>query len=402
MTKQRIASRILNIKPSPSSSAADKANELRRQGLDIISLVVGEPDFDTPAHISQAAWEAIQRGETRYTANSGSLELRAAITRKLHHENNLAYTTDNILVTSGAKAAIFTAFSATIEKGDEVIIPAPYWVSYPDMVIACDGTPVIVQCPESDAFKLTAETLRASISNKTRWLIINSPSNPTGASYTFDEYKAIASVLADYPDILILTDDIYEHIRFDNAENVHFLNAAPELKNRTLIINGVSKTYAMTGWRIGFAAGPFYLIDACQKLQSQASGNACSISQAAAIEAYEGDQEFIQVNKSIYEDRRNKTLQLINEIPELTCKPPTGAFYLYVNCQGLIGKTSPEGQTLQDDASIVIYLLEAANVALVPGSAYGLSPYFRMSIATDQDTLNEGCKRIADAISQLQ
>ena len=306
MTTQRIASRVSNIKPSPSSSAADRANELRRQGQDIINLVVGEPDFDTPANIGNAAWEAIQRGETRYTANSGSPAMRQAIQAKLERENALDYQANEIVVTNGAKAAIFTAFSATIEAGDEVIIPAPYWVSYPDMVIACEGTPVIATCTEDEGFKLTPERLRSVLTQKTRWLIINSPSNPTGASYNYDDYVALSEVLAEYPNVLIMTDDIYEHIRFDDRANIHLLNAAPQLKARTLLINGVSKTYAMTGWRIGFAAGPFYLIDAMQKLQSQSAGNACSVSQAAAIEAYNGQQDFVASNKAAYESRRDK------------------------------------------------------------------------------------------------
>ncbi|MBJ7538619.1 aspartate transaminase [Marinomonas transparens] len=402
MHKQRIASRVANIKPSPSSSAADRANELRRQGQDIISLVVGEPDFDTPPHIGEAAWQAIQRGETRYTANSGSLAMQQAITGKLERENALHYQENEIVVTNGAKSAIFTAFLATIEAGDEVIIPAPYWVSYPDMVIACEGTPVIAQCTEAEGFKLTPERLRSVLTEKSRWLVINSPSNPTGASYNHDDYVALAEVLADYPDLLIMTDDIYEHIRYDDQDNVHLLNAAPQLKGQTLIINGVSKTYAMTGWRIGFAAGPFYLIDALQKLQSQSAGNACSVSQAAAIEAYNGDQSFVKQSQAVYQSRRNNTLAKINQIDGLHCSPPDGAFYLYVGCEKLIGLQTEQGHTLNTDTDVVLYLLETANVATVAGSAYGLSPYFRMSIATSQNLLDDACERIALALAKLK
>ncbi|ETI58778.1 aspartate transaminase [Marinomonas profundimaris] len=402
MQTQRIASRVANIKPSPSSSAADRANELRQQGRDIISLVVGEPDFDTPSNVGKAAWEAIQRGETRYTANSGSQAMRQAIKSKLERENNLHYNENEIVVTNGAKAAIFTAFLATIEAGDEVVIPAPYWVSYPDMVIACEGTPVIAQCSEAEGFKLTAERLRSVLTDKTRWLIINSPSNPTGASYHHDDYVALAEVLADYPDVLIMTDDIYEHIRYDNQENVHLLNAAPQLKDQTVLINGVSKTYAMTGWRIGFAVGPFYLIDAFQKLQSQSAGNACSVSQAAAIEAYNGDQSFVKTSQAVYQQRRNDTLALINNIDGLHCSPPDGAFYLYVGCEKLIGMQTEDGTVLETDNDLVLYLLEKANVAVVAGSAYGLSPYFRMSIATSQTQLHTACERITTALAKLK
>ncbi len=402
MNTSRIASRVRRIKPSPSTSAADRANELRRQGKSIVNLVVGEPDFDTPLHIRQAAAEAMNKGATRYTLMAGTVELRQAISAKLERENGLQYGLDEIIATSGAKSAIYSAFSISLEPGDEVIVPAPYWVSYPDMVLACDGTPVTVACPESNDFKLTPAQLDAAITPKTRWLLINSPSNPTGAAYTDSEYRALADVLARHPHVLVMTDDIYEHIRFDGQRTAHLLAAAPELRDRTLVVNGVSKTYAMTGWRIGYVAGPRDLIQALDTLLSQSTGNCCSISQAAAAAALNGDQSFVAESVAIYKQRRDRTLARINAIPGLSCRQPEGAFYLYVNCAGLIGKTTPEGKRLAVDGDVVMYLLESVGVALVAGTAYGLSPYFRLSIATSIDVLDEGCTRIARAVAELR
>lgn len=402
MTRSRIAARVRRIKPSPSSAAADRANELKREGRSIVSLVVGEPDFDTPAHIREAAARAMNAGATRYTMLAGTPELRKAIAAKLKRENGLDYQPNEIIVTNGAKSAIYSAFEATVEPGDEVIIPAPYWVSYPDMVIACEGVPVTVACPESNGFKITPEQLEAAITPKTRWLLINSPSNPTGASYTEAEYRALADVLKRHPDVMVMTDDIYEHIRFDGNVTPHLLNAAPELRDRTLAVNGVSKTYAMTGWRIGWIAGPADLIGALNTLLSQSSGNASSISQAATIAALDGDQSFVAESVATYKARRDLTLARVNAIPGLSCAPPDGAFYLYVNCAGLIGKTTPDGKTIANDADVVMYLLERAGVALVQGSAYGLSPFFRMSIATSTENLTEGMDRIARAVAELR
>jgi aspartate aminotransferase len=398
----RIASRVRRIKPSPSTSAADRANELRRQGKSIVNLVVGEPDFDTPLHIRQAAAEAMNKGATRYTLMAGTVELRQAIAAKLQRENGLQYGLDEIIATSGAKSAIYSAFSITLEPGDEVIIPAPYWVSYPDMVLACDGTPVTLACTEASGFKLTPAQLDAAITPRTRWLLINSPSNPTGASYAAAEYRALADVLARHPQVLVMTDDIYEHIRFDGQRTPHLLAAAPELRDRTLAVNGVSKTYAMTGWRIGYAAGPRDLIEALDKLLSQSTGNCCSISQAAAAAALNGDQSFVAESVAIYKQRRDRTLARINAIAGLSCRQPDGAFYLYVNCAGLIGKTMPQGKPLAEDGDVVMYLLESVGVALVAGTAYGLSPYFRLSIATSIEVLDEGCARIARAVAELR
>ncbi|HWX57132.1 aspartate transaminase [Bradyrhizobium sp.] len=402
MNRSRISARVRGIKPSPSSAAADRARVLKREGKSIVSLVVGEPDFDTPAHIRHAATKAMEQGATRYTMLAGSPELRQAIAAKLQRENGLSYDPKNIIVTNGAKSGIYGALEATVEPGDEVIIPAPFWVSYPDMVLACDGVPVIVQCPANQGFKLSPAQLEAAISDETRWLLINSPSNPTGASYTLAEYRALADVLARHPDVLVMTDDIYEHIRFDGNSTPHLLDAAPELRERVLAVNGVSKTYAMTGWRIGWIAGPSDLISALNTLLSQSSGNACSISQAAAVEALNGDQRFVSESVAIYRARRDRTLARINEIPGLSCSPPDGAFYLYVGCAGLIGRMTPSGTRLETDGDVAVYLLESVGVAVVQGSAYGLSPFFRISIAASQEILDEGTDRIARAVFELR
>ncbi|MCK9814520.1 MAG: aspartate transaminase [Candidatus Pseudomonas colombiensis] len=401
MTASRIAARVQRIKPSPSSAASDRANELRRQGQSIINLVVGEPDFDTPPHIRQAASAAIERGETRYTQNAGTPELRQAIVDKLARENGLSYRANQVLVTSGAKSAIFNAFAATLGPGDEVLIPAPYWVSYPDMVLACEGEPVTLACPEAHGFKLTPGQLRDAINERTRWLLLNSPSNPTGASYSAAELRALADVLLEHPQVLLMTDDIYEHIRYDGLDNPHILAIEPALSERTVLVNGVSKTYAMTGWRIGYAAGPTDLIGAMATLQSQSTSNACSVSQAAAVEALNGDQGFVKDSVAVYQQRRDRCLEQLNAIDGLSCRKPDGAFYLYVNCSGLLGKTTAQGKRLDSDYDVVMYLLESQGVAVVAGTAYGLAPFFRMSIATDIKTLDEGCSRIAAAVAAL-
>lgn len=401
MSMPQLAGRLKRIKPSPSTFAADRASELRRQGKSIVNLVVGEPDFDTPQHIRDAAVEAMNKGQTRYTLMAGTVEVRQAIVAKLARENGLQYAMDEIIVTSGAKSAIFSALAITIEAGDEVIIPAPYWVSYPDMVLACDGTPVTVVCPETHGFKLTPQQLADAITPRTRWLLINSPSNPTGASYTLDEYRELGKVLDRHPHVMVMTDDIYEHIRFDGERTPHLLEAAPQLRDRVLVINGVSKTYAMTGWRIGYIAGPREFIKALDTLLSQSTGSCCAISQAASAAALNGDQSFVAQSVAVYKQRRDQTVRALNAIGGISCRIPEGAFYLYVNCTGLIGRKTPDGKTLQEDTDVVLYLLENEGVAVVAGSAYGLSPYFRMSIATSLETLEEGCRRIARAVSRL-
>ena len=401
MNQSRIAQRVRRIKPSPSTAAADRANELRREGKSIVNLVIGEPDFDTPPSIRQAAAYAMEHGATRYTAMLGTLELRQAIVAKLARENGLTYAPTEIIATNGAKSAIYSALAATLEPGDEVIIPAPYWVSYPDMVLANDGTPVAVACPEHQGFKLTPAQLESAITPRTRWLLINSPSNPTGAAYSAPEYRALAEVLVRHPHVLVMTDDIYEHIRFDGRQTLHLLAVAPDLRDRTLAINGVSKTYAMTGWRIGWAAGPRDLIQALETLLSQSAGNCCAVSQAAAAAALNGDQGFVAECVAIYQERRDRTAQRINAIPGLSCAVPDGAFYLYVNCAGLIGKSARGGKRLATDGDVVMHLLESAGVAVVAGAAYGLSPYFRVSIATSIETLMEGMDRMARVVADL-
>ena len=401
MNDTRAAARVRRIKPSPSTAAADRANALRRSGVSIVNLVVGEPDFDTPPHIRAAAARAIEAGATRYTPMAGTMELREAIIAKLARENGLHYAAHEIIATNGAKSAIFSALAATLEPGDEVIIPAPYWVSYPDMVIASEGTPVTLACPETAGFKLTPAQLDAAITPSTRWLIINAPSNPTGASYTAEEYRALAEVLDSHPHVMVMTDDIYEHIRFDGQKTPHLLAVAPALRDRTLAINGVSKTYAMTGWRIGWAAGPRDLIVAIDTLLSQSAGNCCSVSQAAAAAALDGDQSFVAESVAIYRERRDRMAARINAIPGLSCTLPDGAFYLYVNCAGLIGREIGQGRVLQSDGDVVLFLLEEAGVAVVAGSAYGLSPYVRLSIATSMENLMEGADRIAKVVAAI-
>jgi aspartate aminotransferase len=397
----RIAARVKRIKPSPSSAAQDQANALRKQGKDIVNLVVGEPDFDTPAHIRRAACDAIERGETRYTMSAGTPALRKAICDKLLRENGLTYTPGDVVVTCGAKHAIFNALSVTLEPGHEVIIPAPYWVSYPDMTLACDGTPVIVNCREEEGFRLSAKALVRAITPNTRWLLLNAPTNPTGAAYGASDLRALADVLLDHPQVMLMTDDIYEHIRFDDESHPHILAIEPRLRDRTVVINGVSKTYAMTGWRIGYAAGPADIITAMETLQSQSTSNACSVSQAAALAALEGDHGFLAGFVSTYRERRDKALALINAVPGLNCRTPGGAFYLFVNCSGLIGHLTPSGQRLQTDVDVVLYLLNSVGVAMIPGSAYGVGPYFRMSIATGIEVIEEGCRRIARGVGEL-
>lgn len=401
MSASRIAARVLRIKPSPSSAAADRAAELKRLGKRIVNLVVGEPDFDTPAHIRKAAFEAMERGETRYTQTAGTPALRAAIAAKLQRENGLSYDPKDIVVTCGAKHAIFNALAVTVEAGDEVLIPAPYWVSYPDMTLACDGVPVVIRCSEDDGFKLTPSALEDAITARSRWLIINSPTNPTGATYTAQELRLLADVLMRHPRVLVMLDDIYEHIRFESGPASHLLTIEPRLASRTLVINGVSKTYAMTGWRIGYVAGPPDLIGALDTLQSQSTSNACTISQAAALAALTGDQTFVHESVRTYRQRRDFALEALNAIPGISCKTPGGAFYLYVNCSELIGRATPQGKRLQDDTDVVLYLLEQAGVALVAGSAYGVSPFFRMSIATSIGVIDEGCRQIAAAVAAL-
>ena len=401
MSPSRISRRIRRIKPSPSSAAADRFAELRRAGKDIINLAIGEPDFDTPAHIREAGCNAIERGETRYTPVAGTLALREAIAAKLQRENGLSYSPREIIVTVGAKHALFNALSVTVEEGHEVIVPAPYWVSYPDMVLACDGTPITVACKEEDDVRLTPEALEAAITPATRWLVFNSPTNPTGTTYTAEQLRELADVLMHHPQVMVLTDDIYEHIRFTDAAPPHLLAIEPGLRERTLVVNGVSKTYAMTGWRIGYAAGPADIIAALDMLQSQSTSGASSVSQAAAVAALNSDAAFLPDWVATYRQRRDTATRLLNDIPGIRARAPGGAFYLYPHCGGLIGKRTPEGKTLETDNDVVIYLLEAGGVMVLAGTAYGVSPYFRMSTATSIEKIEEGCRRIASAVAKL-
>jgi aspartate aminotransferase len=397
----QIAARMKRIKPSPSSAATDRLAQLRREGRDIVSLLVGEPDFDTPEPIRQAAVAAIQQGQTRYTQTSGTLALRQAIVAKLDKENGLGYRPDQVIVTVGAKHAIFNALSVSVEAGNEVIIPAPYWVSYPDMVLACDGEPVTVPCSEADGFLLTPAALEAAITPATRWLILNSPSNPTGAAYDAAQLRGLADVLLRHPQVMVLTDDIYEHIRFGPSDNPHIAAIEPALQARTLVVNGVSKTYAMTGWRIGYAAGPAELIAAMDMLQSQSTSCAASVSQAAALAALRGDMAFLPDWVATYQARRDRAVELLNAIPGLRCSAPEGAFYLFIHCGGLIGRCTADGQQIQSDLDVALYFLESAGVAVIGGTSYGLSPYFRISIATGVDVIEEACRRMAAAIARL-
>jgi aspartate aminotransferase len=375
---------------------------LRAQGRDIVDLTAGEPDFDTPEHIQQATFASIAAGETRYAPVNGTLRLRKAILAKLCRENGVTYASDEVTVGTGAKQVIFNALAATLGQGDEVIVPAPYWVSYPDMVLACDGTPVIVDCGENAGFKLTADALEDAITPRTRWLILNSPSNPTGAFYSVAEMAGLMDVLQRHPHVALMTDDIYEHIRFDGGEPVCPVAIAPALRERTLLVNGVSKTYAMTGFRIGYGAGPKGLIDAMNVIQSQTTSGAASMSMAAAAAALEGDQTFVEEARLAYQRRRDRAVELLNDIEGITCRTPDGAFYVYPNCAGLIGRRRKDGRILASDLDVAMYFLDEVGVAVVDGTAYGLSPYFRMSIATSLDTIEEACARMKRASEVLQ
>lgn len=402
MAELRLASRVTRIKPSPSSAAADLARQLRAAGRDIVNLTVGEPDFDTPDHIKTAACEAIMRGETKYTAVPGIPALREAIRARLLDRTGVDYPIANITVSNGGKLVIFDALLATIGTGDDVIVPAPYWVSYPDMILACGGRPVIVASGETDQFKLSGPALEAAITPKTRWLILNSPCNPTGAVYSRDELRALTDVLMRHPDVWLLTDDIYDEIQFTGHEIPSPLSVEPRLVDRTFLVNGVSKTYAMTGWRIGYGAGPESLTTAINTLQSQMASCAASVSQAAAFAALAGDQQFVAECREIYRRRSERAVELLNRIPGLRCLAAAGSFYVFPCCEGVIGKRKPDGTVIESDTDFVLYLLEAEGVAVINGSAYGLSPYFRVSVATDIETMEDGCARIARACDALE
>ncbi|MGV6840561.1 MAG: pyridoxal phosphate-dependent aminotransferase [Planktomarina sp.] len=389
------------VKPSPTIAVTTKAAELKAAGRDIIGLGAGEPDFDTPENIAAAGQKAIADGKTRYTAPDGIPELKAAICAKFARENDLKYEPSQISVGTGGKQILYNALMATLNPGDEVIIPAPYWVSYPDMVLLAGGEPVVVEASLEANFKITADQLEAAITPKTKWLIFNSPSNPTGAGYSWDELKALTDVLMRHPHVWVMSDDMYEHLAYDDFKFCTPAQVEPQLYDRTLTTNGVSKAYAMTGWRIGYAAGPQHLIAAMRKIQSQSTSNPCSISQWAAVEALNGPQDFLATRAEAFKRRRNLVVDAMNAIDGITCPTPEGAFYVYPSIKGLIGKSTPDGVTIENDETFATQLLEATGVAVVFGAAFGLSPNFRISYATSDEALTEACARIANFCESL-
>ena len=399
--KIMLAERMSRVKPSPILAIMSLARNLRSQGHNIIDLSIGEPDFDTPDYIKQAAIDAMHRGETRYTEPSGTPKLRAAIQAKFMRENGLDYPLEAITVGCGAKQLIFNALFASLDSDSEVIIPAPYWTSYPDMTSLAGGKPVIVPCSAKDGFKLKPDTLDAVLTPASQWLILNSPSNPTGAVYTRDELAELAKVIRRHPRLMVMSDDIYEHLIYEHQEFHTLAKTAPDLFDRILTINGVSKAYCMTGWRLGYAGGPTSLIKAMTTIQSQSSAHACSISQAAAAAALAGDQDFLKHYRSTLERRRNHLIAALNATPGLHCDKPAGAFYMYLSCSDIIGKVKPDGSSIQSDNDLATYLLESEGVAIVPGSAFGFSPHFRVSYAASDTALQEGCQAIQRALQQL-
>ena len=385
---------LSRIKPSPTIAVSQKARDLLSQGRDVIGLGAGEPDFPTPDNIKQAAFRAIERNETRYTAVEGIPELRKAISDKFKRENGLDYKPSQTLVAPGGKAIIFNAFLATLDPGDEVIIPAPYWVSYPDIVQLCGATPVIVEATEANGFRMSPQQLAAAITPKTKWVMLNTPSNPTGAAYTAVHLKALSAVLLGHPQVWILTDDMYEHILFDGFEFATMAQVEPRLYPRTLTMNGCSKAYSMTGWRIGYCAGPEPLIKAMAAIQSQSTTMATSVSQWAAVEALNGPQGFIPERARSFQKRRDLVVSMLNQATGIRCPKPEGAFYVYPSCAGTIGKIAPSGRRIENDEGFAAELLEAEGVAVVHGAAFGLSPYFRISYATSEEVLEKACERI--------
>ncbi|OYR22048.1 pyridoxal phosphate-dependent aminotransferase [Brucella thiophenivorans] len=397
-----LADALSRVKPSATIAVSQKARELKAKGKDVIGLGAGEPDFDTPDNIKQAAIDAINRGETKYTPVAGIPELRQAIVAKFKRENGLDYKPEQVIVGTGGKQILFNAFMATLNPGDEVIVPAPYWVSYPEMVAINGGTPVFVNTKIEDNFKLTAADLEKAITPKTKWLIFNSPSNPTGSAYTEAELKALTDVLVRHPHVWILTDDMYEHLVYGDFVFTTPAQVEPSLYDRTLTMNGVSKAYAMTGWRIGYAAGPLQLIKAMDMVQGQQTSGACSIAQWAAVEALNGTQDFIPKNKEIFQARRDLVVSMLNQATGIHCPTPEGAFYVYPSCAGLIGKKTEAGKVIETDEDFVTELLEAEGVAVVHGSAFGLGPNFRISYATSDELLEEACSRIQRFCSSLR
>ncbi len=397
-----LSTTLARVKPSPTIAVTTKAGELKAAGRDVIGLGAGEPDFDTPQNIKDAAVAAINEGKTKYTPVDGIPELKLAICDKLKRDNQLNYTPAQVSVGTGGKQILYNALMATLNEGDEVVIPAPYWVSYPDMVLLAGGTPVIAEASLQTGFKLTADQLEAAITDKTKWLIFNSPSNPTGAGYTWDELKQLTDVLMRHPHVWVMTDDMYEHLVYDDFEFCTPAQVEPALYDRTLTVNGVSKAYAMTGWRIGYAAGPEDLIKAMRKVQSQSTSNPCSISQWAAVEALNGTQDFIAPHNEMFTRRRDLVVRMLNDAEGIRCPTPDGAFYVYPSIAGLIGKTSAGGALIDTDEAFATALLEETGVAVVFGAAFGLSPNFRVSYATSDEALTEACTRIQKFCAALK
>jgi len=390
------------IQPSATLAMTSRVLELKAKGVDVIGLSAGEPDFDTPDFVKEAAIEAIRAGKTKYTNVDGTAELKAAIAAKFKRDNGLEYAPNQISVNVGGKHTLFNALVATVDVGDEVIIPAPYWVSYPDIVAFAGGTPVYIEGPASQDYKITPAQLEAAITPKTRWVILNSPSNPSGAAYTATELKALGEVLLCHPQILVMTDDMYEHIWYADEPFATIVEVCPELYDRTLTVNGCSKSYSMTGWRIGYAGGPAWLIKAMAKLQSQSTSNPCSIAQAAATAALNGDQSFLRERNEAFRGRRDLVVRMLNEIEGVICPTPEGAFYVYPDVSGLMGKTTPDGKVINTDEELIDYFLDTVQVAAVHGGAFGLSPGFRISYATSEALLTEACTRIQKACAALK
>ena len=397
-----LADSLRRVKPAPTMAITDMARELKEAGEDIISLSVGEPDFDTPDNIKAAAIQAIKDGDTNYTNASGTIALKEAVVTKFKRDNDLEYATNQIIVCSGGKQVLYNAVLATINPGDEVIIPAPYWVSYPDMVYLAGGTPVIVQATADTSFRLRPEDLEGVITPKTKWLIFNSPSNPSGAAYSRDELKALTDVLLRHPHVWVMADDMYEHLVYDDFTFTTPAQVEPALYDRTLTVNGVSKAYCMTGWRIGYAGGPVELIQAMSKLQSQSTSNPSSISQAAAVEGLNGPQDFIAKHNDVFKARRDLVVSMLNQAKGIECLIPDGAFYVYPSVTGCINKNTPDGKKLENDLDFSTALLEAEGVAVVHGAAFGLSPHFRISYATSTESLQDACQRIQRFCASLK
>ncbi|MDP7548445.1 MAG: pyridoxal phosphate-dependent aminotransferase [Alphaproteobacteria bacterium] len=389
-----LADSLARVQPSATMAISDQARNMKAAGHDVISLSSGEPDFDTPDNIKAVAIQAIQAGDTKYTDVSGTPALKAAVMAKFKRDNGLDYGIDQIIICAGGKQVLYSALMATLNPGDEVVIPAPFWVSYPDMVYLAGGTPVIVDVTAETAFRMTADALEAAITPKTKWLIFNSPSNPSGAAYSRDELKALTDVLMRHPQVWVMSDDMYEHLVYDDFTFATPAEVEPGLYERTLTVNGVSKAYCMTGWRIGFAAGPVALIKAMSKVQSQSTSNPASISQAAAVEALSGPQDFIAKHNEIFKQRRDLVVGMLNQANGIDCLTPDGAFYVYPSCAGCIGKSTPSGKKIENDFDFITELLDAEGVAVVHGQAFGLSPHFRISYATSTEALEDACQRI--------